>query len=216
MQINKLLTKINFNKLANRKIKYIVIHYTANKGDTAVNNCKYFEKVNRNSSAHYFVDDNSIWQCVEDSDVAWHCGVDYSNGKAPYWNKCTNNNSIGIEMCSDYIANRYYISDATQQLTIELVKELMQKYNIPADNVIRHFDVTFKECPQPFVQQDYNQWVLFKQKIASNDIFDAIDKCKVIGIDTAYWKNNYNTDDGKKYFKDFIIKVAKYIDNKAK
>ena len=90
MEIKKLLTKVNFNKLANRKIKYIVIHYTGNCGDSAINNCKYFEKVNRNSSAHYFVDETNIYQCVEDSDVAWHCGVDYSNGKAPFWNKCTN------------------------------------------------------------------------------------------------------------------------------
>ena len=72
MQIKKLLTKVNVTKFSGqpRAIKYIVIHYTANKGDTALNNAKYFENVNRNSSAHYFVDENEIYQIVEDNDIS--------------------------------------------------------------------------------------------------------------------------------------------------
>ena len=53
----------------------------------------------------------------------------------------------------------------------------MQKYNIPADHVIRHYDVTGKLCPRPLCGTDMNsyyrtsgdyQWQLFKQKIGDN------------------------------------------------
>ena len=65
----------NFTQTGSRKIAYIVIHYTANNGDTAANNIKYFETAGRNASAHYFVDENEIWQSVRDGDIAWHCGA---------------------------------------------------------------------------------------------------------------------------------------------
>ena len=64
MEIKKLLTKVNFNKGNNRKIEYIVIHYTGNNGDTSYNNAMYFKDINRNASAHYFVDENEIYQVV--------------------------------------------------------------------------------------------------------------------------------------------------------
>ena len=64
------------------KIKYIVIHYTANDGDTDESNAKYFKNNVVKSSAHYFVDDDSVTQSVEDNRVAWHCGGSrYSNYK---------------------------------------------------------------------------------------------------------------------------------------
>lgn len=213
MQIKKLLTKVNVTKFSGqpRAIKYIVIHYTANKGDTALNNAKYFENVNRNSSAHYFVDENEIYQIVEDNDISWHCGVDYSKGKAKYWNICKNMNSIGIEMCSDYDKD-YYISKKTMENTIELTKELMGKYNIPIENVVRHYDVTGKNCPAPWVK-DNEIWNEFKKQLASNEITNAIDKLSNKGIITnpEFWKKNYNTSEGQKYIKDLIVKFANYI-----
>ena len=52
-------------------IKYIVIHYTSNNGDTAENNGKYFQGANRKASAHYFVDSDSIVHSVPDNRIAW-------------------------------------------------------------------------------------------------------------------------------------------------
>ena len=49
-----------YNHYDGNNIQYIVIHYTGNKGDTAKNNADYFYGGNRQASAHYFVDDNSI------------------------------------------------------------------------------------------------------------------------------------------------------------
>ena len=60
IKINKLLTKYNYTKGRVKPIKYIVLHYTGGNGDTALGNCKYFLGLNRNASAHYFVDDKSI------------------------------------------------------------------------------------------------------------------------------------------------------------
>ena len=60
LTIQKNLTAINRTLKASRNIKYIVVHYTSNVGDTAYNNTKYFKSEYRGSSAHYFVDESSI------------------------------------------------------------------------------------------------------------------------------------------------------------
>ena len=84
-------------------IKYIVIHYTGNNGDTAANNCRYFQGANRNASAHYFVDGgNYVYKSVPVKSVAWSVGGFYSQsgGAGSYYKKCTNANSISVEMCN--------------------------------------------------------------------------------------------------------------------
>lgn len=152
MIINKNLTKRNFTKGKNKKNEYIVIHYTGSLGDAKAQT-EYFLDEKRSASAHCFVGYNGdIWQSVEFADIAWHCGA-----KKYQHPKCRNSNSIGIEMCtkttgSTNVADEnWYFEDATVNSTINLVKELMIKYNIPVENVIRHYDVTGKVCPAPYV-----------------------------------------------------------------
>ena len=165
MEIKKNLTTANYKKSANRSIKYIVIHFTANNGDTAYNNTKYFKDVYRGASAHYFVDENEIWQSVEDSCNAWHCGT-MGTYYHPY---CRNSNSIGIEMCSRKYSNgQYYIKKEVVNNTIKLTKMLMRKYNIPVENVVRHYDVTHKSCPEPFVRNN-QLWVDFKNRLVESE-----------------------------------------------
>ncbi len=151
----------NYTKGGRQHIKYIVVHYTANDGDTARNNGNYFSQPNRNASAHYFVDENEIIQSVKDTDTAWHCGA-----KSYKHELCRNDNSIGIEMCSEKDQNgQYYINQATQNRTIRLIKVLMKQYNIPIENVLRHYDVTGKLCPEPFVKNQV-QWLDFKKRLS--------------------------------------------------
>ena len=58
------------------KIEWIVMHYTANDGDSGMSNARYFQKaLNPVASAHYFVDDREIVQSVPDEYVAYHCGA---------------------------------------------------------------------------------------------------------------------------------------------
>ena len=163
MEIKKNLTTQNFNAGTQNRVKYIVIHYTANNGDTALSNTNYFKSY-RGASAHYFVDENNVYQSIEDKNIAWHCGAN-----TYYHKECRNHNSIGVELCS-YINSKgkYAFKAGTVRNAIWLVKQLMEKYNVSIGNVIRHYDVTHKICPEPFVK-DTKAWEDFKAQLTSSD-----------------------------------------------
>ena len=147
-------------------IKYIVIHYTANDGDTSMNNARYFQRPNCRASAHYFVDEDSVTQSVRDADGAWHCGGALESSHHPLHNICMNRNSLGVEMCSDKVNGKYVITAQTVDRTVELVRWLMAKYGIAADHVVRHYDVTGKACPEPWVR-DESLWRAFKARLTA-------------------------------------------------
>lgn len=133
-------------------IDYIVIHMTANDGDTDEANSNYFANNVVKASAHLFVDDDSITQSVPYTRVAYSVGgskvSDYkSTGGAKLYGVAKNANTINIELCDTVRDGVVYPSAKTIANTIDLVKMLMQKYNIPIDHVIRHFDVNGKHCP---------------------------------------------------------------------
>ena len=144
-------------------IKYIVIHYTGNKGDTALNNVKYFANNVTKTSAHFFVDENNIYTSVPASDTAWHCGGGLQGSKGHEWyGICKNSNSIGIELClMDKNGN---VRRGTVDSATELTRYIMKKYNIGSENVIRHFDVTGKNCPMPYVAEP-ELWKNFKAEL---------------------------------------------------
>ena len=165
VDITEFLTTVN--RTVGREgdtIKYIVIHYTGNKTDKAKSNANFFHSINRHASAHYFVDKTSIYQIVRDCDTSWAVGKKYGN--APLWGKCTNWNSISIEMCSD----NGRIADETFRNTVDLTKYLMQKYNVPADRVIRHYDVALKSCPgwKGWIGSDEHIWAQFKAELGGS------------------------------------------------
>lgn len=165
MNIRTNLTEVNCNKVANKRNRYIVIHYVG-AVSTAWANSLYFKSVYRGASANWFVDDIEAVLVVDEKDVAWHCGDTLKKGNGgTYHNECTNYNSIGIEMCC-FINDegKLDISEKTIANTIELTKELMAKYNIPVENVIRHYDVTNKICPAPFVENE-SRWNDFKSRL---------------------------------------------------
>lgn len=144
-----LANKKNYGgKRSTSSIKYIVIHFTANDGDTDENNGKYFHNNVVKTSAHYFVDSDSVTQSVPDDYVAYSVGgTKYNNGGGKYYSKCINTNSISIELCDDVKNGKIYPSAKTIANAIELTKKLMKQYGIKADHVIRHYDVTGKSCP---------------------------------------------------------------------
>lgn len=151
----------NYRAGRTRPVQYIVMHYTANNGDTAKNNCDYYHRAGGlQASAHYFVDEHGAMQSVRESDTAWHCGA------RAYWHpECRNDNSIGIEMCSRKRADgSYYIKPETVANAAALAKDIMQRYGIDTDHVLRHYDVTGKRCPMPWVD-DQDQWTAFKDML---------------------------------------------------
>lgn len=137
------------------KIKWIVIHGTGNKNDTARANCMYFRdnKLNPKASAHFFVSDDDVYRSVSPLTIAYSVGGNkypdcaYTGGGKLY-DEVYNYNSLSIEMCS---TNGVY-TEKTLNTTAELVKKYMDKYGVDVDHVIRHFDVTGKRCP------DHNGW----------------------------------------------------------
>lgn len=224
MEIKENLTNVNYNKMSNKVNKYIVIHYVG-AVSTAYNNSVYFKNVNRSASANYFVDENEIYKVVADSDKAWHCGDKLKSGNGGAYNgKCTNSNSIGIEMCCYNNNGKIDVSEKVISNTIELVKELMAKYNISIDNVIRHYDVTNKICPAPLVE-DESRWIDFKNRLISNSTQQVIqeeNKNTNIGIITkiqATLNTRYNlnieTDNifGKETKKALVIGLQTELNN---
>ena len=155
----KLARGENYKKsVSPRNIQFIVIHYTGNNKDTAKSNANYFANTVTKTSAHYFVDEKEIWRSVEDKDIAYAVGT---TGK--YYSACRNSTSISIEMCNSLTV----VPAAVRARTIELTIELMNKYNIPLSNVIRHYDVTHKKCPAPYVNNT-TMWALFKKELEDN------------------------------------------------
>lgn len=195
----------------NKEIRGIVIHYTAAADGTAKAIANGFATSSREASAHYTVDSTKrVIQSVLDEDVAWHCGAD------KYSRNCTlrNSDTIGIEMCCRKLSkktlnasdNDWYVDDETLANTVLLVAHLMKRYDIPIENVVRHYDVTGKECPAmmvgPELQKHYKRsgndvWKSFKHKC--NEMYKAqtvVLRLYKTGTSTAI-KNIYPTDSGK-------------------
>ena len=150
------------------QIRYLVYHYTGNDGDRAANNAKYFQNNIVKASAHYFVDDTTVWRSVPDLKVAWSVGGSkYANadktGGGTMYGVITNTNSISIEMCDTIRNGVYQASEATLANAAALGRALMEKYDIPIENVYRHFDVTGKHCPSYLVNAQ--KWAEFKKRL---------------------------------------------------
>ncbi len=131
-------------------IDRIVVHFTATLA-SARNNATYFARnEGQGASAHYFVDDITpeIYQSVAEGDTAWHAGDWQMNCRA-----------IGIEVVS---AGEDFSATEVEKLGW-LVRKLMAKYGIGASGVIRHYDVTGKLCPAPYVAA--SKWAALKAAI---------------------------------------------------
>ena len=156
------------------KIKYLVIHYTTNDGDTDENNGKYFANNVVKASAHYFVDDDSVTISVPDNYVAWAVGGNkYNNGGGRLYGTATNSNTLSIEICDDVKNGVVYPSQATIDNVIILAKIKMVEYGLDKAHVIRHYDVNGKPCPKYWVEEAkwknefWNKltgWVLYNNK----------------------------------------------------
>lgn len=180
MEIKKKLITRNYTSGRTDSIKYIVIHYTAgttSKSGSALNTISGWQTSSTQASAHYVVDDGGIYQALEDKHTAWHCGT-----KGTYYHKdCRNSNSIGIEISSNYRGGipagkkyedllssdpNWFLTDSCKEYAAQLTAELCKKYNLdPREAVIRHYDVTHKDCPSPFVddnKEGFVGWMKFK------------------------------------------------------
>lgn len=175
IKINKLLAKsISYGgKRDLSGVKYIVIHYTGNKGDTAIANANYFATSNtRQAGAHFFVDKNgTIYKSVNINRTAWAVGGKYSlpNGAGTYYGKCTNANSISIELC-DCVDKA---PSWEQMKSTRLLVQKIQKSCPNAKTIIRHWDVNGKKCPARMVGKNNKEWEHFYHYIIKGYQFQA-------------------------------------------
>lgn len=148
-------------------ILYIVFHYTGNVGDTAENNGRYFARKDLSEvkyknnprygvGAHFFIDKaGNIVRSIPITRVAWSVGGKYSilNGAGSYYNKCTNANSVSIELCD-------CTKDVSweQLLAAKRLVKYIQKKCPNAKTIIRHWDVNGKNCPGPMTGFGNKKW----------------------------------------------------------
>ena len=218
MERKKILAnKKNFGGVrAYSSIKYIVLHYTANDGDKAENNAKYFQTArDPASSAHYFVDDNEIVQSVPDNYVAWSVGGNRyfdieKTGGAKLYKKVTNANSISIEMCGTKRDGKGTASEKTMRNAVSFCLDLMKKYKIDIDHVVRHFDVNGKHCPAYFMNDA--AWEGFKDRIRNHNF--KTDRSYVT-TQACYLRKSPGTGDNKVDYNSLSDAVKKKCRQKA-
>ena len=161
--IFQLLTKANYTDASRtgKDMSFPVIHYVGATGGAEAN-CKYFENNYVGASAHYFVGhEGEIWQCVKDEDIAWHCGA-----KSYKHAKCRNSNSIGIELCVKKDKNgKWYYTKKTLASAVILTAYIMNKYDMKIEDLLRHYDVTGKECGEPHVRNNGKTWKTFVKDV---------------------------------------------------
>lgn len=157
-------------KLKRAKVRYIPIHNTGNKGrDTAYANANYFYNNKKvYAGAHFIIDlDGIIYQSGRLSDACYSVGGNkyencYKTGGGTYFGKCNNYNQVSIELAG-IVDNK---PTAKQIAATRAVIEYIQKYCRKAKTIIRHFDVTGKDCPHRFSGiANAKAWLEFKKKI---------------------------------------------------
>ena len=141
------------------QVNGVVVHYTANPGASARNNRSYFDGLAdqkdpdsaTSASSHFIIGiEGEIILCVPLNEIA-------------YASNSRNADTISIECCHEDETGKF--SDATYLSLVRLVKWLEERYDLKPEDVIRHHDVTGKDCPRYFVQNE-EAWNQFRKDIA--------------------------------------------------
>ena len=159
-----LLTPNKFSRpqIPLKSVKKVVLHYVGNPKSSAMANRNYFENQKsggRYVSSHYIVGlEGEILRCVPENEVA-------------YCSNQANTYSISIECCHPDATGKF--TDATTASAAELCAYLLKKYGLSIDDLIRHYDVTGKQCPLWFVPTKYQseavadaRWAGFKALVS--------------------------------------------------
>lgn len=137
-----------------KKVKGVVIHYTGNPGTDARANRDYFESLKdshtTSASSHFVIGlDGTIIQCIPLDEISYA-----SNDR--------NVDTISIECCHSDETGKF--SKETYQSLIELTAWLCSKYNLKSEDILRHYDVTGKECPRYYVKNE-KKWEALKEDV---------------------------------------------------
>ena len=140
------------------KINGVVIHYVGNPGTTAHANRNYFQSLssgreNTYASSHFIVGlEGEVIQCVPLTEIA-------------YASNTRNGDTVSIEVCHPDETGEF--SPVTYDRTVELTAWLCRAFELdPETDVIRHYDVTGKECPRYYVEHP-EAWDAFRADVAA-------------------------------------------------
>lgn len=160
--VEQLLTPNEYSRPQDplKKVKGIVVHYTANPGSDAEANRNYFEGLKDSHatsvSSHYIIGlDGTIIQCIPLNEIAYA-----SNNR--------NVDTIAIECC--HLDETGEFTKETYDALIRLVAWLCGEYNLKKEDVIRHYDILGKDCPRYYVTNP-DQWQQLKE-----DVFTYIEE----------------------------------------
>ena len=140
-----------------RRVNSIVIHYVENAGSTAAQNRDYFANLadthETSASSNLIVGlDGEVLLCVPLDEVA-------------YCSHPRNYDTISIEFC--HPDRDGWPTQATYDSLVRLTAWLCDLYGLDGvKDVIRHFDVSGKECPRYYVQNQ-DEWAGFKRDVAA-------------------------------------------------
>lgn len=142
-------------------IEYVVIHYLGNPKTTAQENHDYFESLKDlkdvSMSANFVVGiEGEIIECVPPGEIA-------------YASNSMNHLSVSIENCHLDESGRF--TEATYESCVQLTAYLVDQYDLKRENIIRHYDVTGKECPLYYVENE-DKWEAFR-----DDVMEYIETC---------------------------------------
>lgn len=137
-----------------KKVNSLVIHWVANPGSSAVENRDYFESLSdgngRSASAHFIIGlDGEIVQCIPISEMAYAC-------------KDRNVDTLSIECCHPDEDGKF--NEATYYSLVDLAGWLCVRLNLSPQDILRHYDVTGKDCPKYYVDHE-DSWQQLKKDI---------------------------------------------------
>ena len=132
-------------------VRNIVIHYVGNPGSTAQQNRDYYANSSSEVSSHFVIGlKGEIIQCIP-----LHEKSSASNHR--------NKDTISIEVCHPDESGKF--TDAAYQSLVKLTVWLCKICDLDSTDVIRHYDITGKQCPLYFVTHE-NVWEIFKKDVA--------------------------------------------------
>lgn len=196
------ITQKNKNQVPDKRgrnqVEYIVIHYLG------VPNADNPNLYGGGYGGHYNIQMDGQIFCAADpeKDVVWHCGGKIQGEEGHlFYGLCTNYNSVGIENSARHTdasvksasidSDQWYFTEETQESLIFLVSFLMDKFNIPLNHVIRHFDVTGKICPNPYVKNNNLKTSWTWEQFKNNLVQYRKDKTITIPVPQEKPKKNY-------------------------
>lgn len=132
----------------------IVVHNTANDA-SARNEITYMTNNDYETSFHYAVDDKEIVQGIEENRNGWHASD--GNGKG-------NREGIAIEICYSLSGSERFIK--AEKNAVDLIVDILNRYNWNIDKVTKHQDYTNKYCPHRTLDMGWDRFLnMIKEKL---------------------------------------------------